>query len=145
MYVGWSVWANRTFLFVDQSSPNFFRPTRKELWLLKFFSDVRYVDPFRRYLRSKSKVVKNRAEIWTFFWPSLIWGGFQKLYARYHPCVAARCLEKFREDTPTSPEVIEAHALNFKANFKFLQLKFFGGPQSQLGCALGCLRQSLVC
>ena len=47
------------------------------------------------------------------------WGGraFQKLYARYHPCVAARRLEKFREDTPTSPEVIEAHTLNFRADF----------------------------
>jgi len=42
---------------------------------------------------------------------------FQKLYARYHPCVAARRLEKFREDTPTSPEVIEAHTLNFRADF----------------------------
>jgi len=25
---------------------------------------------------------------------------FQKLYAYYHPCLAARRLEKFREDTP---------------------------------------------
>jgi len=42
------------------------------------------------------------------------WGwAFQKLYARYHPCLAACRLEKFREDTPTSPEVIEAHTLNF--------------------------------
>ena len=37
--------------------------------------------------------------------------------ALYHPCVAARRLEKFREDTPTSPEVIEAHTLNFRADF----------------------------
>jgi len=44
---------------------------------------------------------------------------FQKLYARYHPCLAGRRLEKFREDTPTSSEVIEAHTLNFKQNFKF--------------------------
>ena len=42
---------------------------------------------------------------------------FQKLYARYHPCVAARRLDKFREDSPTSPEVIEAHTLNFRADF----------------------------
>jgi len=42
---------------------------------------------------------------------------FQKLYARYHPCVAARRLEKFREDSPTSPEVIEAHTLNFRPDF----------------------------
>jgi len=42
---------------------------------------------------------------------------FQKLYARYHPCVAACRLEKFREDSPTSPEVIEAHTLNFRPDF----------------------------
>jgi len=34
-----------------------------------FFPDVPNVDPFRRYSRSKSKVVRNRAEIWTFFGP----------------------------------------------------------------------------
>jgi len=33
------------------------------------------------------------------------------------PCAAARRLEKFREDTPTSPEVIEAHTLNFRPDF----------------------------
>jgi len=43
---------------------------------------------------------------------------FQKLYADYHPCLAARRLEKFREDIPTSPEVIiEMHMLNFRPNF----------------------------
>jgi len=36
-------------------------------------------------------------------------------------------MEKFREDIPTSPEVIEAHTLNFRPNFKFLQLNFFLG------------------
>jgi len=40
-----------------------------------FFSDVRYVDHFRRYSRSKSKVVRNRAEIWTFFGPTKFLGG----------------------------------------------------------------------
>jgi len=42
---------------------------------------------------------------------------FQKLYARYHPCVGVRRLEKFREDTPISPEVVEAHTLNFRPDF----------------------------
>ena len=31
--------------------------------------------------------------------------------------LGARRLEKFRGDTPTSPEVIEAHTLNFKQKF----------------------------
>ena len=30
-----------------------------------------------------------------------------------------RLLENFGEDIPTSPEVIEAHTLMFKPNFKF--------------------------
>jgi len=42
---------------------------------------------------------------------------FQKLYTRYHPCLAARRLEKFYEDIPTSPEVIGVHTLNFRPDF----------------------------
>ena len=34
-----------------------------------------------------------------------------------------RRLENFGEDIPTSPDVIEAHTLNFKPKFNF----FFGG------------------
>jgi len=53
-----------------------------------------------------------------FFGPRKFWGRtFKKLYMRYHPCLAARRLENFREDTPTSPEVIEAHTLNFRPDF----------------------------
>jgi len=57
---------------------------------------------------------------------------FQKLYPVYHSCLAARRLKKFHEDTPTSPEVIEPNTLNFRPDFKFLRLKFFGGPLSPL-------------
>jgi len=76
--------------------------------------------------------------------PNFLGRAFQKLYRRYHPYLASRRLEKFREDTPTSPEVIEAHTLNYKPNFKFSRLKFVGGPPSQLGCALGSLGQSVA-
>ena len=38
-----------------------------------------------------------------------------------------RRLENFGEDIPTSPDVIEAHTLNFKPNFKFSRMFFFGG------------------
>ena len=79
-----------------------------------FFPDVRYVDPFRRYSGLKSKVVGNRAEIWTFLALTNFRGqSFQKLYADYHPCLVARSLEKFREDIPTSPEVILGPIFNF--------------------------------
>ena len=60
---------------------------------------------------------------------------FQKLYPHYHPCLAARGLEKFRDDTPTGPEVIGAHTLNFRPNFKFSPLIFFlgGDPRPRWG------------
>ena len=57
---------------------------------------------------------------------------------------AARGLEKFREGIPTSREVIMAHTLNFRLNFKFSRLNFFGDPPSQFGCALASLGQSLA-
>ena len=34
--------------------------------------------------------------------------------------------KKFREDTPSSPDVIEAHTLNFRASFKFLRTPRWG-------------------
>jgi len=47
-----------------------------------------------------------------------------ELYSHYHPCLAACRLEKFREDTPTSPEVIGAHVLNFRPRVKFFSINF---------------------
>jgi len=77
--------------------------------------------------------------------PNFCGRAFQKWYARYHPYLALRSLEKFREDSPTSPEVIEAHTLNFKPNFKFSGLNFFfWGGTTQLECALSNLDQSLA-
>ena len=35
--------------------------------MINYFSDFRFVDPFRRYSRSKSKVVRNREKFWTVF------------------------------------------------------------------------------
>ena len=46
--------------------------------------------------------------------------------------------------TPTSPEVIGANTLNFKVNFKFSGLKFFGGTPSQFGCVLAGFGQSVA-
>ena len=46
-----------------------------------------------------------------------------------------RLLENFGEDIPTSAEVIEAHTLIFKPNFKFSRLKFGGTPVTVTGCA----------
>ena len=59
--------------------------------------------------------------------PSFRGRAFQKLYPCYDPCLALCCLEKLREDTPTSPEVIGANTLNFRPNFKFSRPKVFWG------------------
>ena len=64
-----------------------FYPTWKGLLSIKCSSDLRCVDPFRRYSRSKSEVVRNRAEFWTFFaLPNFREPPIQKLYPFYHPC-----------------------------------------------------------
>ena len=75
------------------------------------------------------------AEFCTFFFTLANFRGpaFQKLYQFYHPYLTARRMEKFYEDTPISPEVIFAHTLNFKSDFKFLRLKFLGDPRPSWG------------
>jgi len=41
--------------------------TWEKQWLIRLFSDCRYVDTFQRYSQSKSKVVRNCAKFSTFF------------------------------------------------------------------------------
>jgi len=56
-----------------------------------------------------------------------------------------RRLENVGEDIPIRPEVIEAHTLNFKPNFKFSRLFFFGGGDPvAVGGGLCSLSQSLT-
>ena len=71
------------------------------------------------YIRNQSRKLSEIASKFGLFLalPNFRGQAFQKLYADYHPCLAARRLEKFREDIPTSPEVIEAHTLNFRPDF----------------------------
>jgi len=138
MHLGVSILANKTFSFVDQSSPDFFPGAQEESLSITFLSDFGYLEAFRRYSRSKSKVVKNRTEFWTFFSPCQILGGRpSKSYTHVMTPVPRHVVWKmFCGDTPTSPEVIVANTLNFKANFKFLRLKFSGGTPVPVGvCA----------
>jgi len=111
--------ANKTFLFVDQSSRDFFHGTREESLSITFLSDFGYLESFRRYSRSKSKVVKNRSEFWTFFSLSQISGGRLSKSYTYVMTPASRHVEwnMLCEDAPTSPEVIVANTLNLKPDF----------------------------
>jgi len=113
--------ASKTFLIVGQSSPDFFHGTREESLSITFLSDLGYLESFRRYSRSESKVVKNRDEFWTFFSPSQILGSRpSKSYTRF----ITHAGKKICEDTATSTKVIGAHTLNLRPNFKFLRLHF---------------------
>ena len=123
----------------------FFRPLGDEMYkylmMIKYFSDFRYADTFRRHLRLKSTVVKNRARFWTFFaLRNFVGEPFQKLYPRYHACLAARRLIKFRGVIPTSPRFIGIHTLNYKPTLKCSPLIF----RAPLGCTLVNLGESLV-
>jgi len=90
-----------------------------------------------------SKIAKNFGR---FFGRHKFFGaGIVKVVPELSPLPCRTSTEKkFREDTPTSPEVIESNTLNFRPDFLFSRLKFFGGTPSQLGCALGSLGQSLA-
>ena len=63
------------------------------------------------------------------FSPSQILGGRpSKSYVHFiTPTLRHVEWKKFYEDTPISPEVLVAHTLNFKPNFKFSRLIFFLG------------------
>jgi len=111
--------AIKTFLFVDQSSPDIFHGTREESMSITFLSDFRYLESFGRYSRSKSKVVKNRPEFWTFFSPSQILGGRPSKSYTYVMTPASWHVvwKMFCEDNPTSPKVIVANTVNLKPDF----------------------------
>jgi len=139
--------ANKTFLFVGQCSPHFFHETREESLSITFVSDFGYLESFRRYSRSKSKVVKNRAPFWKFFSLSQILGGWpSKSYTNPMAPASRHVVRKmFCWDTPTSPEVIVANTLIFfSQTLNFHDQTFLGGPSSPLGCALSRLGQSLA-
>jgi len=77
---------------------------------------------------------KSRRILDVFCPPTFCWGHrFRNLYHRYHDCLTARRLVKFRELTPTAPKVIGANTLNFKLNFKCSPLNFLGTPDPVCG------------
>ena len=82
------------------------------------------------------------------FWPSQILGGRPSENCTQVITPASRHVgwKSFHEDIPTSPEVIGVHTLNFKPNFKFSGLEFFGGTPVPLGvCAIKAWSISSAC
>jgi len=112
---------------------------------IKCFLDIRCVDPFWRYSRSKSKVLTNRADFWRLCPPNYFLGQPFQTYPHYHACLAARRLVKFREVTPTNPKVISTQKLNFEPNFRWPPLKFWRIPSQFVVCASKPLSVSSAC
>ena len=84
--------------------------------------------------RKLSEIAPKFGRFFTFLTlPNFRGRAFHKLYARYHPCLAASRLEKSHEDINTNAEVIGVHTLNFKAIFKFSRLEFLGDPRPTSG------------
>jgi len=66
---------SRSQVFWGTPSPfGLFHGKREESLSITFLSDFGYLEFFQRYSRSKSKVVNNRVQFWTFFSPSQISG-----------------------------------------------------------------------
>jgi len=74
-------------------------------------------------------------------------GGPSKSYTHFITAASRHAAwKKFCEDTPSSPEVIGAHTVNFKPNFKFSRLNIFGGTPVPVGiCARKILSISSAC
>ena len=106
--------------------------------MINYFSDFRFVDPFRRYSRSKSKVVKNREKFWTVFLPSQILGARPSEKCTQVITSGSRHVVwiKICDDISISSEFIDVYTLNFKPNFTFSRLKIFWGTPIPIGvCA----------
>ena len=146
IHLGGSMLANKTFLFVDQSSRDFF-PWNAEgiavdqisfrFWISGVVSEI--------FAIKVESCQKSRWILDVFFALPKFRGQPSKSYTYVMTLVLRHVVWRiFCGDTPTSPEVIVAKTLNFKANFKFSRSTFLGGPPSHFGCALSRLGQSLA-
>ena len=82
--------------------------------------------------RKLSNIVPNFER---FFSPSqILGGGLSENCTRV--ITAAVDWKKFHEDTPTRSGVIVAHTLNFRRNFNFSRLNFFGEGDPRPSCGV---------
>ena len=127
------------FLFVDQSSP-IFSPNVEEVVVdqvncYPICNMSIHSGDISDQSRKLSEIAPNFGR---FFSPSQTSGGGpSKSYSHFiTPTSRHVAWKRFCEDTLISPEVLVAHTLNFKSNFKFSRLNFFGGtPVLVLVCA----------
>jgi len=77
--------------------------------------------------RKLSEIAPNFGRFFTL--PNFRGPAFQKLYPFYHPYLRVVTWKWFCKNTPISLEVLVAHTLNLKPNFKFSRLKFLEDPR----------------
>ena len=125
------------FLFVDQSSRSFFSSNVEGVLVDKIFFRFAICRSVPKIFTIKVERCQKSRRIFDVFSPSQILGGEPSENGTHiiTPALGPVDWKKFREDTPTSPEVIVAHTLNFRPNFKFSRLVFFrgGGPRPSWG------------
>jgi len=112
---------------VNQSSPKFLPSVRGTVVNNAVFRlSIAYSS--RIYSRSKSEVVRNRAECFDVFCPPKFQACWpQNLDAYSDACLVALHIEKFHVVTLPGPKVITADTLNFKPIFEFLLLQIIIG------------------
>jgi len=122
---------------VDQSSPIFLTQrgrvvVDKVLFRLAIYRSVPEIFVIEIETCQKSR------RILDVFSPSQILGRRpSKSYTHLSPLLHATSPGKVSLDTPIIPEVLVAHTLNFKTNFKFLRLIFFlGGGEPRPSCGV---------
>jgi len=137
--------ASKTFLFVGQSSQDFFLERGRNRCRSLFFQ---ILDIWRISgdIRDQSrKLSKSRGTSDVFFLCQILGGRPSKSYTQY-PCLEARSMENVLRGYFHYPEVIVAITLNFKPNFKFSRLNFFGGTPVPLQvCAIKAWSISSAC
>jgi len=141
-----TVCTSRTFLFMDQSSPNFSCPTWKGLPLMKFFFRCSICRSVPEIFGIKVESCQKSRRNLDVFWPSQILGGRPSKNCTQIITPASRHVvwRTFVKIFPTALKLLRRIRWILGPIFNFHD-KIFLGDSSQLGCALSSLGQSLAC
>ena len=126
--------ANKTFCLRTKVHRTFFLKRGRNRCRSHFFQ---ILDIWSRAedIRDQSRKLSEIVPKFGRFWPSQILGGGPSENCTHVITLASRHVgwKSIHEDIPTSPEVIGVHTLNFKPNFKFSRLPFWGDPRPTSG------------
>jgi len=107
--------------------------------LITPFSACRHLHPSRRYSRSKCKVVRNRAEFWTFLPSDILGVGAPNVVPKFSYLLHVKSCGKvsWGYSIPLAPKLLaELLYAEFWANFWIFVVTNCWGPPFPLGCRL---------